>query len=379
MNKTVANAHAALLFMFFLCLAMPVQENAAPVPKNQAAANTQAFTTYTYIDPATKLQVFSMLVPKGWKVDGTVTWSADPALPAQSRFQFYNPAGPEKLNFFPTRAWFWTNNRLFLTTNPPGTVRLGTRVASPVDLHYAFTELVLPGAGRNKNGVRIVREEKVPELAKLARGEATPGVAAYADAGKMRVTYQENGTPMEEEFYAAVSQFIINMPASPGNQGYFLNYWYIDYVFSFRDRMGALNAHSKLFQTMLYSLKFNPQWVAKFVNVKEMLTQQYIRGINATGRMGQMIAQAGSRMREDQQRSWEARQAANDRIVQNFSDNIRGVERYTDPRAGKEVELPAGYGNAWANDLGEYIVSESQSYNPNLNSTQHWERLEPAR
>ena len=95
--------------------------------------------------------------------------------------------------------------------------------------------------------------------------------------------------------------------------------------------------------------------------------------------MGQMIAQAGSRMREDQQRSWEARQAANDRIARNFSDNIRGVERYTDPRAGKEVELPAGYGNAWANDLGEYIVSESQSYNPNLYSTQHWERLEPAR
>jgi hypothetical protein len=92
-----------------------------------------------------------------------------------------------------------------------------------------------------------------------------------------------------------------------------------------------------------------------------------------------MIAQAGSQMREDQQRAWEQRQQVNDRIVQNFSDHIRGVERYSDPRAGKEVELPAGYGNAWANDLGEYVVSESPSFNPNLNSNQHWEPLKPAK
>ena len=65
--------------------------------------------------------------------------------------------------------------------------------------------------------------------------------------------------------------------------------------------------------------------------------------------------------------------------VENFSDHIRGVERYNDPRAGKEVELPAGYGNAWANDLGEYIVSESPSFNPNIHSNQHWEPLTPAR
>ena len=148
--------------------------------------------------------------------------------------------------------------------------------------------------------------------------------------------------------------------------GYFINYWYIDYAFSFRDEKGKLDSRSKIFQTMIYSLKLNPRWIAKVVNVKEMLAQSYIKGIKAVGQMGQMIAQAGSQMREDQQRAWEQRQQVNDRIVQNFSDHIRGVERYNDPRAGKEVELPAGYGNAWANDLGEYIVSESPSYNPNI-------------
>jgi hypothetical protein len=228
-------------------------------------------------------------------------------------------------------------------------------------------------------GMKIINEEKVPELEQLARGEATQGVNASAEAGKMRVAYSENGRQMEEEFYAAVSQFVINMPASGMSGGYYINYWYMDYVFSFRDQKGRLDSRSKLFQTMIYSIKFNQKWVAKVVNVKEMLAQRYIQGIKAVGQIGQMIAQAGSQMREDQQQAWEARQAVNDRIVQNFSDNIRGVERYNDTRAGREVELPAGYGNAWANDLGEYIVSDSPSYNPNLDSNQHWEQLELAR
>lgn len=169
------------------------------------------------------------------------------------------------------------------------------------------------------------------------------------------------------------------LPGSGYGSGYFINYWFIDHVLSFRDEKGKLDSRSKIFQTMIYSLKANPRWFAKVVNVKEALAQQYIRGIKAVGRMGQMIAQAGSQMREDQQRAWEQRQQVNDRIVQNFSDHIRGGERFNDPRAGKEVELPAGYGNAWANDLGKYIVTESPSYNPNIGSNLHWEQLEPVK
>ena len=56
-----------------------------------------------------------------------------------------------------------------------------------------------------------------------------------------------------------------------------------------------------------------------------------------------------------------------------------GVERFNDPFAGKEVELPSGYGRAFANNLGEYIVTDSPSYNPNIGSNLHWEELKPAR
>jgi hypothetical protein len=333
----------------------------------------QAFVTYRYVDPVSAMEVFRLLIPRGWRAEGSVTWSADPALPAHSRFRFYNPKGFEELNFYPTRSFFWTDNRLFLSTNPPGTLRFGTLVSQPIDLHGALTRVVIPAARKGMAGTRVLTEEEVPELAELARGVPTQGVNTSAEAGKMRIAYGERGQQMEEEFYATISQFRTDLG------GYFINYWYIDYVFSFRDQRGRLDSRTRLFQTMLYSLKVNRNWFAKVANVRELLAQRYMKGIRAVSQMGQTIAQAGSQMREEQQRAWEQRQQANDRIVQSFSDHIRGVERYTDQRAGREVELPAGYGNAWANDLGEYVVSESPSFNPNQDSSQHWERLEPVR
>jgi hypothetical protein len=195
----------------------------------------------------------------------------------------------------------------------------------------------------------------------------------------MRIEYGENGRPMEEEIYAAVSQFVTDLPGSALSPGYFINYWYIDYVFSFRAAKNRLDSQAKVFQTMLYSMKVNPPWFAKVANVREMMAQNVIRGIQATGRVGDMVARAGSNLREDQMRDWERRQEANDRVIQNFTDNIRGVERFNDPFAGKEVELPSGYGRAFANNLGEYIVTDSPSYNPNIGSNLHWEELQPAR
>ena len=38
------------------------------------------------------------------------------------------------MGFFPTQSFLWTNDRLALTTNPPGTLRFGTLVRQPVDL-----------------------------------------------------------------------------------------------------------------------------------------------------------------------------------------------------------------------------------------------------
>ncbi len=360
-------------------VAVIMNAQAADRGKGQTASNSQTFILYKYTDTMTAMEAFRLLVPKGWHVEGSITWSANPALPAQSRFRFYNPDGTEEFNLFPTRSYYWTNNPLSLRTNPPGSLWFGTLVAEPIDVHAAFTKVIIPSCRKKVSGLTIIHEQEVPELTKLAKGVPVQGVRVSAKGGKIRIGYQEDGRQKEEELYAAVSQFITDMPGTMYSGGYFINYWFIDYVFSFKAEKGGLDSRSKIFQTMVYSLKVNPRWFAKVVNVKESLTQRYIRGIRAVGKIGDIIARSGSQMREEQQRDWERRQQVQDRIVQNFSDNIRGVERYNDPLSGKLVELPAGYSNAWANNLGEYVVTDSPSYNPNIGSNLHWEQLKPAK
>jgi hypothetical protein len=347
--------------------------------KAKGEADTQTFVVYKYYDQMAGMEAFRLLIPKGWQAEGAIKWSSNVALPAQSRFRFYNPHGTEELDIFPTQSYFGTDNRVFLYTNPPGSYRFGTLVARPIDLSSAFSNFIIPNFRGNVSGLKVIESKEVPELEKLAVGIPTQGVNSSAQAGKIRIEYSENGRQREEEMYAAVSQFVIHMPGSLLSGNYFINYWYIDYIFSFRAEKGKLDSQSKVFQTMIYSMQVNPGWFAKVANVKETLAQMTIRRIKAIGRIGSIIAQAGSEMREDQQRAWEQRQQAQDRIAQNFSDYMRGVDRYNDPFAGKEVELPSGYGHAWANNLGEYIVTESPSYNPNVGSNLHWEELKPAR
>jgi len=353
----------------------------APAPPQGAAplAAPLTFVTYSYVDPAVGLEAFRLLIPKGWQVQGGIQWANNPALPASSRFRFFNPQGSEQFELLPTQSFFWTDNPLFLSTNPPGTLRFGTLVASPVDLEGAFARVLLPQFRAGIDSFEVLKREAVPDLAKLALGPAAPGVESQGDAGKLRFAYRASGRAFEEEMYAAVTHFVTRLPPSMLAGPSFIDYWFVDYVFSFRAARGELDAHAPLFQTMLFSLQVNPQWFAKVVNTKEYLAQMAIRGIQAVGRAGEIAAKAGSDMRAEQQADWERRQAAQDRAAENFTDNVRGVERFTDPHAGTEVELPSGYGYAWANDLGEYVITASPSYNPNLESNQHWEPMPPAR
>jgi hypothetical protein len=48
-----------------------------------------------------------------------------------------------------------------------------------------------------------------------------------------------------------------------------------------------------------------------------------------------------------------------------------------DPDRGESVELPSGYNNAWYNgSTNEYIVTDSQLYNPNVEASGNWTKLE---
>lgn len=72
--------------------------------------------------------------------------------------------------------------------------------------------------------------------------------------------------------------------------------------------------------------------------------------------------------------SYQQSQKAHDRINDSFSNYIRGVDRYSDGET--PVRLPSGHSNAWVNNKGEYILTNTTGYDPFVNYGGNWKQLQ---
>lgn len=97
---------------------------------------------------------------------------------------------------------------------------------------------------------------------------------------------------------------------------------------------------------------------------------------NRAVQLSQYLSRINTEISDTIRRSYEQRQAAMDRATAKFDQYIRGVEEYRNPFEGRSVELPSGYRNVWTNSLGEYILSDDPSLNPNIGSNQQWRSMQ---
>ena len=126
---------------------------------------------------------------------------------------------------------------------------------------------------------------------------------------------------------------------------------------------------------MVNSFQLNPQWFNKYSQLVEYLIQNQIQQIRAIGEISRIISQTSNEISDMMMKSYQDRQAVYDRLSTDFSQMIRGVEEYYDPVQQKPIELPTGYNSSWVNGLGEYILSDTYDFNPNIGSNQNWQRM----
>jgi len=320
-------------------------------------------------EQVTHMELFRMLAPAGWQFQGGCTWRMDnPGMPATVSFVVWNPKGAEGFEVLPNINFFW-NGGAFM-----GSHYYGAEVHKPVSLEEAFRNYVIPRYRSRVENVQIQSITPLPDLPRLAKSDAliTPG--SSAEGGKARIRYTWQGFPFEEDIFGVVEVFRTNIGSMFGPVEVIT--WFIDYLFSFRAAAGRLDATADLFTVMIQSFKLNPQWYASFKTIAQQLVQRQIQHIRNIGQFGQMLAQAGSQMREQNLNDWYRRQSVFDRISVDQSRAIRDVDGFYDPHREEVVELPSGYGHAWANNLGEYILTEDSTFNPNLESNLSWEPMQ---
>jgi len=336
------------------------------------------FKKYTYIDQqGTGLPAYSFLMPSDWAYEGGITWILDnPAMPAVSAFRVYDPKGKAEFEVFANHCYFWTTNLQLLGMFPPGTKYFGSTVKKPVTAQKALRNIILSEYRNRFQDLKVIKDEDFPELPKaLGAGQLAQGYGSSGATGaKLRVSYSQNGIPMEEEFYAVVESMTFPVQGMYGTT--YNTIWYVDYVFSFKAEKEKLESNTQVFQTITSSLKVNPQWYAKYSNVIEYLAQQQITRIKSVGEFSRMLSQMSDQISDEKMQQFESRGDVYDKVSQKFSDNTLGIDRYYDPHEGREVELPSGYNHAWSNNNGEYIVSDNPNFNPNVGSNLDWKPLE---
>ena len=316
-------------------------------------------------------EAFTFLAPVDWQVDGGIVWRAHPTMPASVAMRVRNPKGLEQLENFPTVAFSW-GGYLPVTGFPQGSIYLGNEVQPPVRDAIAYLkERHLPRARANVQA-KIVQTEALPKLAEAARqAEQAPllgGPQMVFTAGRVRLEYQLQGRAVEEDLYC-----VLNSMALPtGN----MTIQIADKLCGLRAPKGQLEQAAKLFETMIHSTRVNLQWFSQYSQLVQALTQAQMNQIRAAGELSRYISRTSSEISDMMRQSYEQRQTSQDRINKNWSQYMRGVDEYHDPVAGRPVELPSGYRNAWVSGNGEYIVTDSVNFNPNVELNGTWQKLE---
>jgi hypothetical protein len=361
-----------------IVLCLPVFAGAQP-------AGILRFRTVSIADDPRRIggEAYRMLVPFDWRVDANIMWHNSAANTASPWVKVIGPARQE-IGIVPATIFIW--NPALSAKFRPGSFYNGTEVQFPVlDPFQCIDKIVIPRYRRHLDNATIVKQELLPELA--AAGRAKYPQPEYRNAvfqaGRVRFEYVESGVQMEEDVY------VLTVAVQFGSGQTVSTLWSPDEIRYSKAPKGALDAELPLFQTCLFSLRPNLKW---FGRVQEM-SQEYSRlqAQASSAAVGRALAQgaiaadrmdAANRSTEQTEqinatnlKRYQSRQTVMNNINAHWNGTLQ-VELYRDPATGETVELPSGYGAAWVNLSGEFLLAENASFDPDSTSKAGWTRLQ---
>jgi hypothetical protein len=348
----------------------------------QGGNQVLVFRKYVIMDQeGFRMEALHLLVPKDWQFRGGVTWNYR-ALPPESTLAFAvsSPDGRSVAEQFPLENFYYSQDALLQRSLASS----GKKILPPMPAAQFLKVVWAPHHRSGVSGLTVLESQNLPELATHTRevaqnemnafGQISPFQFRYeirADAARVKLQYQRDGDTVVEEATAAVSYFVSNMS---GMRGTVQEVGWAPSVFSFRAPAREMSDKIRLFKVITDSRQDNPAWLLSCTRLSATVTRDQIRQQNAIFARMQEIHRTQERTSDLIVKSYQERSAAYDRIFDNYDQTIRGVETYTDPSTNSRVELPYGYNDAWTNGT-DYVMSGDPRYDPNVGSTQNWQRL----
>lgn len=340
-------------------------------------------------------EAFSVLLPKGWKHDGGVVWKGLNECRGEmvsSRWSVTSPDGAIRYTVLPGHSWGSASDPMMLQSMQMQAQQGGCEVGGPMDATTYMREVMGP---RESQGATITEVKENTEVAREMECNAAKTKAAFEQWGG-----QAQLRP---------SAIIARLKWSDGTEGIALCS-VLNVVTTLQNaytggmqQLTSSNAAERsilrfpaarreeaerLLATIRTSYRTNPQWkeavegyFARLRQQQDVMHRERMRALDEQTaantraheqRMADIQAQGAAntarhndRMAamDQQMRSWEQQQTAQDRQHTQFIKAIREVETWNDGPNGR-VELTSGYDHAWSRGDGTYILTNSPNFDP---------------
>ncbi len=324
-----------------------------------------------------------LLIPSDWDLKGNVVFGGGKGgcfgdLFAVS-WEATNPDASIAFQGGPNYSWQYTDDPSELRKlNDPLRRALGAGgkpcpIMKPMRAEDYFRQNVLPSLA---GGSTVISVESYPELNQIARRQMglrptdAENRGVRTEAIRARVESQKDGKPVEGWVVLAVVT-----RTYPVGQGSFYDSRAMDFM-AFRTPKGKLDAHDKLFQVMLSSVRREPQWqaysnatIAKFykAEAQKEATQDKIWAALQNKITETILGETANAERGAEASAF------------GMDQNIRGVQTFRDPASGSTMELSNQYDHAWLNGSNEYVMSDDPNFNPNAKLSGSWNQLQVVR
>jgi hypothetical protein len=339
----------------------------APAATSTAPAGVLRLRPVSIVDQqGLGLEAFRLLIPAGWSMDGGVVWPLPLSCPypAALRVRVFDSQGTDELNIFPARPFAWSAQGIPFF--PTGSFYLGSEVRPPVDALQYIRRYLVPRFRAPLSQSRPIGGQPLPDLVPAVAAEYA-GVPTDISAARASFEYERQGHKMREDVYAVVVAVQLAPP---------LVNWIPHTSFSFTASRGDLAQRAQLFGAMMASLTPDLRWYNRYMQFVDACTRAAIDASNQALARSRIIAKTNDEISAIRRQAFQNRQAAQDRVNAKFSQYIRGVESYQHPFEQRRVELPSGCTNVWTNRSGEYLLSNSAGYNPNIGANVEWRALQ---
>lgn len=330
-----------------------------------------------YAEP---VEAYSLLLPKGWHSEGGVKWvmPGQPCAGSTTDFVASSPDGQQVIHFYPPVTWTISDNPLNNQMTQQGHPNCQTDMPPHSAQTYLQTlfsaELGHPEITNIQSNETVAREmgEKDMQIRQELIGNGAYDLSLQHEAISAMLKWPDGREGIALLGLTRGEIVMLNQYTGGYSRIYSGN-TAVRVVYSYPAGQGDKAAEQ--FAVMMSSRRTNPDWQEAtdrfWKNARYQQTQDTRRKValmdERTRAIAEQTIRQGNQRLADldrQQRSWENKQRAQDKMHTDFIKTIRGVENFQD--ATGTVEVSAGYNHVWNSNDGSstYIMSNDPNFDP---------------